>query len=144
MEIVVPLAVRDEGEQRVVAAGVAFRVGAGSVEVRHGIDQEGRVVDQCDTEKPAPEKSPERAAEESADQSRNPQAHDEADRTVETELPPDKAVRPKVGDIVVRALGRLRVEQPEDVRPEPAPAGCCTGPSPDPRIGDGRGGRRTA
>ena len=70
----VALAVRDEGEQPAVAPGVLLRVGARAVEKRHGVNQEGRVVNHRDAEKASPEETPERPAEQGTDQGRNPQA----------------------------------------------------------------------
>src|SRR5512138_3548238 len=62
VEVVVPLAVGYEGEHPVVPRGVFVRIRPRAPEVRDRVDEEGRVVDDGDPKKAAPEETPERTA----------------------------------------------------------------------------------
>ena len=121
VEVVVALAVRHEGEQTVVPRGILFRVRPRSPQVGHGVDHEGRVMDHDDAKETAPEKPAERTAEQRSDHRRNPEPREDADPVVPAVLPAHEPVGLQVGHVLVAALGRLRVEEPENVRPQ-APA----------------------
>src|SRR5262249_27017566 len=101
---------------------VLLRVRTAPVEMGHGVHQERRVVDHDDPQEPSPEETPDGAPEEGAREGRQSEPRDDPDPVVQTELPPDQAIGLQVRDVLVHALRRLAVEEPQDMRPESASA----------------------
>ena len=73
-----------------------------------------------DAKKAAPEQPAERVSEGPADRGRDPEAADDADQTREAVLEADERVLLEIGNVVILAVRRALVEDPDDVRPPAA------------------------